>query len=288
MEAVRTESGCKVNLFLRVAGRRADGYHTLETVFFPLGFPSDTLEADLDAAPGIALEADVPGVPAGPDNLVCRAAARYAEAAGLSPRWRFGLIKRVPVAAGLGGGSADAAAALRLLEARYGALGKKELARIALELGADVPFFLDPRPALARGVGEELEFVTAAAGLPLVLVNPGFPVSAKWAYRRFDLDGAAAGAVTSEGVLAGLARGDWELVARSVRNDLAPALWRKFPVLTLAKNELTARGALAVEVSGSGPTLFAVMPSAGSARRAAAELNEKFPQWRSFAAEARR
>ena len=288
MGSVSTESRSKINLFLRVTGRRADGYHTLETVFFPLGFPSDTLEADFDAAPGIVLECDVPGVPAGPENLVCRAAARYAERSNLTPNWRFKLTKRVPVAAGLGGGSADAGAALRLLEERFGALGKKELARIASELGADVPFFLDPRPALARGIGEELGSVTAAEGLPLVLVNPGVPVSAKWAYRRLDLDGAEASDASCERLLDGLVRGDWKLVADNVRNDLAGALWRKFPVLTRIADELAARGALAVEVSGSGPTLFAVMPSSVLARRAAASMNERFPQWRSFAAEGRR
>jgi len=287
MGRARTESLCKVNLFLRVTGRRADGFHTLETVFFPLGSPSDTLEADFDAAPGIALEADLPGVPAGPENLVCRAAARYAETAELTPRWRFRLTKRVPVAAGLGGGSADAAAALRLLEEHFGALGKAALAQIAAELGADVPFFLESRPALARGIGGELEPVTLAAGLPLVLVNPGFPVSAKWAYRQFDLGGAEESDASCGELLAGLARGDWKLAARHVRNDLAGALWRKFPVLTRIADELAARGALTVEVSGSGPTLFAVMPSVLSARRAAANMSERFPQWRSFAAEGR-
>ena len=285
MGSVRTESGCKINLFLRVTGRRADGYHTLETLFFPLATPSDTLEADFSAAPGIALEADLPQISADADNLVYRAAARYAEAAGVAPAWRFRLTKRVPVAAGLGGGSADAAAALRMLEARFGALGGEKLKRVALALGADVPFFLDPRPAVARGVGEELEFLAGVPELPIVLVNPGFPVSAKWAYRQFDLRGGSASSGTLDGMLEGLKNGDLEEVARNVRNDLAPALWCKFPVLTLIRNELTARGALAVEVSGSGSTLFAVMPDRAAARRTAAELNERYPRWRSFAAE---
>lgn len=280
----RTESGCKINLFLRVTGRRADNYHTLETLFFPLATPSDTLEADFSAAPGIVLEADSPQVPTDARNLVYRAAARYAEVAGAVPAWRFHLTKRVPVAAGLGGGSADAAAALRLLEARFGALGSERLKRVALELGADVPFFLDPRPAVARGVGEELEFPEVGT-VPILLVNPGFPVSAKWAYREFDRCGAAASAATLDGVLAGLQNGDLEQVACNVRNDLAPALWRKFPVLSLIRDELTGRGALAVEVSGSGSTLFAVMPDHAAARSAAAELNELHPRWLSIAAE---
>lgn len=285
MELRRTESGCKINLFLRVTGRRDDGYHTLETVFLPLRSPSDTLEADFGAGLGVALVADAPGLPTDLDNLVCRAAVDYAQTVGIVPRWRFLLTKRVPVAAGLGGGSADAAAALRLLDERFELADGEMLKKLALGLGADVPFFLDPRPALARGVGEELTAVELAGALPLVLVDPGFPVSAKWAYREFDRRGAEPSAATAEGVLAGLKNGDWELVARHVRNDLAPALWRKFPVLSLIRDELAARGALAVEVSGSGPVLFAVMPEQAAARKTAAELNEAFPRWRSFAAE---
>jgi len=284
MALVSTESRCKINPFLRVTGRRADNYHTLETVFLPLRDPSDTLEADFDAAPGIVLDVCGCKLPNGMENLVCRAAALYAEAAGVPPRWRFRLEKRIPVASGLGGGSADAAAALRLLEERFGALGGEKLKKLALKLGADVPFFLDPRPAIARGVGEELTPVSAQA-LPLVLVNAGFPVSSKWAYRRFDQCGTAPSSGMLEGMSEGLKNGDLEQIAHNVRNDLAPALWRKFPVLTLIRGELTARGALAVEISGSGPTLFAVMPDVSSARRTAAELAEKFPRWRSFATE---
>ena len=285
MELERTESCCKINLFLRVTGRRADNYHTLETLFFPLAVPSDTLEVDFSAAPGIALTADSPQVPTDARNLVYRAAARYAEVSGVSPCWCFTLTKRVPVAAGLGGGSADAAAALRLLEARFGALGEEKLKCVALELGADVPFFLDPRPAAARGVGEELEFVDVGVEVPILLVNPGFPVSAKWAYRQFDMRGADASAGTLDGALAGLKSGDLEQLARHVRNDLASALWRKFPVLSLIRDELTARGALAVEVSGSGSTLFAIMPDHAAARSAAAEFNERHPRFLSIAAE---
>jgi len=288
MDLGRIESGCKINLFLRVTGRRGDGYHTLETVFLPLAVPSDTLEADLDAAPGVALEVDDRELPGGMDNLVCRAAARYAEAAGIEPRWRFVLKKSIPIAAGLGGGSADAAAVLKLLNGRFGALDIEKLKAVALALGADVPFFLDPHPASAGGVGEELELVRSASAPPLLLVNPGFPVSAKWAYREFDRRGVKASERTLRGVVSALERGDIELLARNVRNDLGAALWRKFPVLTLIRNELAARGALAVEVSGSGPTLFAVMPDTASARRAEKEIASEHPRWRCFAAEGSR
>ena len=296
MALASTESRCKINLFLRVTGHRADGLHTLETLFWPLEDPSDTLEADFDAdAPVFTFETDAPEI-AGGDNLVRLAAARYTGEANnaayhagvpwIAPSWRFRLTKRVPIAAGLGGGSADAAAALRLLEKRFGILGGEKLKALALKLGADVPFFLDPRPAVGRGVGDELEYLPEGLPrLPLVLVAPGFPVRSEWAYRRFDEYGAEPSKGTLEGMLAGLKRGDLEQVARNIRNDLAPALWRKFPLLSGIRAELEALGALGTEISGSGPTIFALLPDPASARRAAAELTEAHPRWRVFGAE---
>ena len=296
MALASTESRCKINLFLRVTGCRADGYHTLETLFWPLEEPSDTLEADFDAdAPVFAFETDAPEI-AGGDNSVRLAAARYTGEAnnvayhagvpGIAPSWRFRLTKRIPIAAGLGGGSADAAAALRLLEGRFGILGGEKLKELALKLGADVPFFLDPRPAVGRGVGDELEYLPEGLPrLPLVLVNPGFPVRSEWAYRRFDECGAEPSKGTLEGMSEGLEKGDLEQVAQNVRNDLAPALWRKFPLLTRIRAELEKFGALVVEISGGGPTLFALLPDFPSAHRAAAELTEAHPQWRVFGAE---
>jgi 4-diphosphocytidyl-2-C-methyl-D-erythritol kinase len=278
--------GGKINLFLRVTGRRPDGWHTLETLFLPLKNPADEVTVEFDASPGIELECDDPALPTAENNLVYRAAKLYATAAEAMPSWRIRVKKRIPVAAGLGGGSADAAATLRLLEAHYGALGATKLAAFAAELGADVPFFLDPRPAVGRGVGDELEYQQdGLPRLPLVLVNPGFPVRSKWAYRRFDESPAPEPRGSLSELVAALTTGDLEKISRNLRNDLAPALWRKFPLLSHIRAVLGELGALGTQVSGSGPTLFALMPDFVSARRAAAELTVKHPRWRVFGAE---
>lgn len=282
---VRIEIGCKINLFLHVTGRRSDGYHTLETLFLPLPEPSDTLTLEFDAMSGIRLSTDA-ALPTGNGNLAYRAAERYAAESGMAPAWSIALEKRIPAAAGLGGGSADAAGVLKVLEAHYRKLGKKRLREVALGLGADVPFFLDPVPATARGVGEEL--APLAGPLPplhLVLANPGFPVSARWAYGQLPEHSEHPG--TLDGLLRALETGDQDGIARNIRNDLAPALWRKFPLLTVLKERLSKRGAFAVEVSGSGPTLFALFDDQVSAERAARELNAGYSEFGFFAVEAR-
>ena len=284
MDVRSIATGCKINLFLRVTGCRSDGYHTLETLFLPLSAPSDMLALDVGAQPGIVLRTEGE-VPAGPENLVYRAAELYASASGISPSWAFDLEKHVPVAAGLGGGSADAAGALLLLERHFRKLGDEHLRKLALKLGADVPFFLDPAPALARGVGEELSRLDEA--LPpfhLVLANPGFPVSAAWAYRHLPERPESSGTV--EGLLAALREGDRDGIGRNIRNDLGWALMRKFPLLTVLRESLTGCGAFAVEVSGSGPTLFALFPDRAAATQAAAELSAEYPMFGFFALEA--
>jgi len=250
----------KVNLYLEVTGRRPDGYHDLVTLFWPLPGLADGLRLELAARPGCELRTGgAAGVPESADNLVCRAAAAYAAAAGVAPCWRFTLTKQIPVAAGLGGGSSDAAAALRLLNAAHaGALAPDALARLAAGLGADVPFFLQDRPCLAAGIGERLSPVPAAGELPLLLLNPGFPLPTAWAY------GALARtprppAPPVEPLLEALARGDAAGVAAAGYNAFEHPATRKFPLLALLLGFLRARPeVLGAQVSGSGPTLFAI------------------------------
>ena len=277
------ESGSKINLFLRVTGRRSDGYHTLESLFLPLESPSDQVELDFGAAPGITLDCCDPAL-SGAANLAYRAAQLYAEASGIAPSWSIRLEKRVPVAAGLGGGSADAAVVLTLLENRYGVLGAESLKLLARRLGADVPFFLYRRPMVGRGVGDELTpLEEPLPELHVLLVNPGFPVSAKWAYEHL-VSGAGEGPAL-ECLLAALYARDRRGVAENLRNDLAPALWNKFPLLGMIRDELAALGALAVEISGSGPTLFALFADGEALTWAAEKLRSKHDDFKVFATE---
>ncbi len=262
----------KINLYLKVTARRTDGYHELKTLFLPLCNPADTVSLT-DSSGGLDVRSNDPSLPAGADNLAGKAAMLYAGKCGLTPDWNFDVVKNIPVAAGMGGGSSDAAAALLLLNRRYGKLSQGQLAELALALGADVPFFLNPRPGFAYGVGEKLELLDfPVPDLPLLIVNPRFPVSAKWAYTHLspsaigEEDGGQALCLTQA-----LKTGDLSEIARNIRNDLAPAIYNKFPLLTQLREFLCRNGALNADITGSGPTLYAISPS----RAASLELEER-------------
>jgi len=281
----------KINLGLRIRGRRADGYHELESVFLPLDL-ADEVEVELAPGSGVALRVvgRAQDVPAGADNLAVRAARAFAEAAGLGARIEVRLHKRIPVAAGLGGGSADAAAVLRALaELCPGALSGERLRELALGLGADVPWCLDPRPARVRGVGERIEPLEGVPSLALLLANPGALLSTAEVYRAFDaLEPALtagrpqrtlpplAGLRASGGVLEHV---DPRELAAWVSNDLEPAATRLCPPIARLRKRLREAGALVVGLSGSGPTLFGLFPERASAVRAAGAAGFEAPVW---------
>ena len=268
----------KINLYLKVTAKRPDGYHEIRSLFLPLVEIADDLTLG-DGDDGLQLTVSGLPVSNAEDNLVCRAARRYAECAGIAPHWRFSLTKRIPVAAGMGGGSADAAAALRLLQERYGALDQEALHHLAAGLGADVPFFLNPRPGFATGIGEQFVPLDGPVRIPpLLIINPRFPVSARWAYTH--LDPAQIGDDDSgraEALAEALMAGDAVAVARAIHNDLAAALYRKFPLLVLLREFLIRHGALHAEITGSGPTLYAVCPSSAVRDRLREELEAAWP-----------
>jgi 4-diphosphocytidyl-2-C-methyl-D-erythritol kinase len=285
------EAPAKINLGLRIRGRRPDGYHELESVFLPLDLADEVrVEASPGAGVSLALEGDAAGVPSGDTNLALRAARAFAEAGGLSEGLSLRLCKRVPVAAGLGGGSSDAGAVLRALSAlRPGRVAPDRLRAIALGLGADVPFFLDPRPAWVRGIGERIEPLAGLPPLPLLLANPGLPLATAEVYRAFD---ALSPALTPEDptprmrALQALREsgGDVRRVAREaladvVRNDLEAAATRLCPPVARLRARLGELGALAVGLSGSGPTLYGIFPDRGAADRAAGSAGLPAGAW---------
>ncbi len=269
--AAKTPS--KINLFLAVEGRRPDGYHDISTLFLPLESPCDELEVSIASSPGVRLSCDCPLVPLDQGNLCVKAALAYCEAAGLSPALSISLRKGIPVAAGLGGGSSDAARTLDLLNGVYKALGRESLHSIAKSLGADVPFFLDPRPSAGHGVGELLKPLPfAAPELPILVVAPNFPVSAAWAYKSLDWAAAKADGRSLDEAVDALRAGDLKAVAKLMRNDLSHAVRAKFPLIGIIESRLLELGALAAQVSGSGPSVYALFPSKDSLAEAKAAL----------------
>ncbi len=278
----------KVNLGLRLTGRRDDGYHLLESLFVPLEL-ADALELRwwADAAPAVSLAVDVPAeaqlpkalaaITDGPDNLVVRAIERFRAAFGLAGRIEVRLTKWIPAGAGLGGGSSDAGAVLQALAGLVGT-PTDELAGVALGLGADVPYFLAPRPARVTGIGERIEPVEGVPALDLVLVNPGISVATAEVYRvadvlRDSLTAPEAGSTMR--AISGLAgeTGEWRhALGDLLVNDLAPAAIRLCPPIGRWIDRLRETGAIGAGMSGSGGTVFGVFASAAEARQAATVL----------------
>jgi 4-diphosphocytidyl-2-C-methyl-D-erythritol kinase len=267
----------KVNLYLHVTGRRADGYHLLDSLVAFAGAgdrlrlePAGTLTLALEGMEGAALAAE-------PDNLVLRAARLLAEAAGIPAAGRLRLEKNLPVASGIGGGSADAAAALRLLDRAWGLGTKPEaLAVLAARLGADVPVCLESRAARMQGVGEILSAAPAMPECGIVLANPRLPLATPAVFR------ARQGEFTPAATLpAGWA--DAAAMARSLatcRNDLeAAAISLCPPVAEVLAALVALPSCLLARMSGSGATCFALFPDAGMAESAAAMLPEAWWRW---------
>src|SRR5471032_335465 len=180
------KSPCKVNLLLNILGRRADGFHELETVMQPVNF-CDEISFERDGN-GIKLSCSDKRLPVNSKNLVFRAAENFLSAAKISDGVKIHLEKKIPLAAGLGGGSGNAATTLLALNELFGQpLAAEKLCEIATALGSDIPFFLQDKPALATGRGEKiqpLENFSALDGKAFLLIHPGFGISTPWAYQN--------------------------------------------------------------------------------------------------------
>jgi 4-diphosphocytidyl-2-C-methyl-D-erythritol kinase len=278
--SLEKQSPCKVNLLLNILGKRADGFHELETVLQPVRV-FDRLSFTR-AGQGIQLSCSAPGLPTDARNLVYRAAAMFLEAAGVRDGVRLELQKHIPLAAGLGGGSGNAATTLLGLNELFGVpLAFAQLQRLAAALGSDVPFFLQEKPALATGRGEQIEPLepfAALKGAAFVLVHPGFGISTAWAYEqlaRFP-DALNGRPGRAQQLISLLRSAELETVGAEFYNSLeAPAL-EKYPLLTLFQEFLRANGAIAALMSGSGSTTFAVVKGLEAASALADKLKDRY------------
>lgn len=278
------QSPCKVNLLLNILGKRSDGFHALETVMHPVNL-FDRLSF-IRAGSAIELTCNNPELPCDGSNLVYRAAESFRQKAGIKDGIRIELEKNIPMAAGLGGGSGNAATTLSGLNELFGSvLSTTELHELAASLGSDVPFFLQGEPALATGRGEKVEplgFFRVLRGAAFLLIHPGFGISTAWAYQqlaRFSsaLNGRAGRA---EKLVKLLKKGDLKAAASEFYNSLeAPALY-KYPLLAIFQEFLREESAIAALMSGSGSTTFALMSNLNAARELEKKVQEKFgPVW---------
>ncbi len=268
-EGLLIRAPAKVNLFLRVVGTRPDGYHLLSSLMVPISL-YDELRLSVERGRGqvrCRVRADDEDIPDGDDNLAARAAHAVLAETGAAASVSIDIDKRIPAGAGLGGGSSDCAAVLsalpRLLERR---IARGRLAEIAVSLGADVPFFLQPRPALASGVGEILRPLETFPRLPLLVVVPPARVNTAWAFRHA-LSGLTS--ETPDNTRLFCSRVAPETVVEALHNDFQPGVGAEFGDVPRLLASLRDAGAHGVVMTGTGSAVLGIFDAIASARRAA-------------------
>jgi 4-diphosphocytidyl-2-C-methyl-D-erythritol kinase len=272
---VRT-SPAKVNLCLRVLGKREDGYHEILSLMQPISLCDELTFARAD---GLRVRCPNSALPVDRRNIAYRAAEAFFDRIGAPPAIEITLRKKIPVAAGLGGGSSNAATTLMALNELSGSpLSREELLRMGATLGADVPFFIFGKTAWATGIGERLSEAPPLPPLWFLLINPGFAVSTPSIYQGLNL-GLTNGAINYSIPRFYTA----EDVCRALANDLEKVTIRLHPVLERIKALLLAGGAGGALMSGSGPTVFGVFSDAEAAQRAEQRL-ERENRWSVFRA----
>ncbi len=282
----------KLNLTLDVIGRRPDGYHEIESVVQSIDVCDDVAVGSTAARPvmhdgseiGVVLNCENALVPPGQENLAVRAAMTLARSCGVSASIWIDLKKKIPVAAGLGGGSADAAAVLAALNEMWGlGMDAPALAQIGASIGSDVPFCVTGGTAVIRGRGERVEPLPSLEGLWFVVVVPSTRVSSAEAYAAFDEEsrddaGTSAARATraTPEMIEAVASHDIARVAALFANDLEPVSSAMVPDMAEAKRALLAAGALGAGMSGSGPAVFGMAPDEQTARQIRRQLRKRF------------
>ncbi len=260
----------KINLFLEITGKRDDGYHTIDSVMQKVSL-CDLIELSVFEGDEILLECSDKTLPTGDKNLAYKAAAAYLSAAEIKCGVKILIKKRIPVAAGLAGGSTDAAGVLRALDTVFSALSKEKLSEIALSLGADVPFCLLHASALCKGLGEEMSF---AMGMPdchiVIAKHRREAVSTKDAYLM--LDSCETENKGSSGILAALSEHNLEKTVAEMRNSFEEVVLPKRSRASAAKAFMLDKGAVGAMMSGSGPSVFGVFSKKEAAEAVRQEL----------------
>jgi len=261
MEILHLESPAKVNLRLEILKKREDGYHELRTVLQKINL-HDLLHFSLKKEKGLSITTDHPNLPVGKRNLVYQAVQSILKKSDYQGGVLVKIEKRIPLGAGLGGGSSNAANALKAMNQLLKInLPKRELMRMGLEIGADVPFFFFNGAAIASGIGEQLKKIELPE-LWYVLIYPNFEVSTRWVYQNFLLTKRQ-----FHFNLHKLLRTPQE-ISRILWNDLEEVVLREYPQIGVMKKMLYAAGALGTSMTGSGPTVFGVFSEEGGASEA--------------------
>jgi 4-diphosphocytidyl-2-C-methyl-D-erythritol kinase len=270
MEEFKIKTPAKINLGLNVISRRDDGYHNIETIFYPVDlFDSITFKKSSN----FIFNTDNTELKGKPDNLIIKAKKLLEEATKKEMNVHINLEKKIPIGAGLGGGSSDAASSLLGLNNLYNLnLDFDKLFELALILGSDVPFFLNPKPCYASSRGEKLEMRKLKINYPILVVNTGIHISTKWAYSnitpktpKFSLINLTQEYLDAPDKLSGI-----------LRNDFEEIVFKNYPELKKLKDELNETGSLFTLMTGSGSTLFSIFKDNSSAEKIKEKLEMKY------------
>lgn len=279
MNTHRYLAPAKINLFLRVLRKREDGYHDILSVMQPVSL-FDEIVLEMEGGKGIFVECDNKSILCDQTNLAYRAAEVFFKTAGISKKLSVKIKKNIPVAAGLGGGSSNAAAVLRALnEITSANMPIEGLINMAAGLGSDVPFFIVGKSCIARGRGEILESIELTK-LWYILINPGFAVSTRWVYQNLNLTknkGHNNINISKISLKEPVGIQQWQGL---LANDLEEVTIGKHPEIKEIKDTLSAVGATGALMSGSGPTVFGIFPDKDKAEEAFGLLKGTFEQKR--------
>ena len=273
---MRTQSGkayAKINLTLDITGRRADGYHKIQTIMHTISL-CDIVTVKPSRRSGILLRCNLPYVPCDQRNIAYQAALLFFEALGRRGAVSVDLRKRIPVGAGMAGGSADAATVLYGVNRMFRlGLSQKELMERGVRIGADVPYCLMRGTALSEGIGEVLTRLPAAPACKVIIAKPGISVSTKYVYGHLDAAGIKEHP-DIDGMIEAIQEGSYEGVVRRLGNVLETVTQERHPVIGEIKELLTAHGADGALMSGSGPTVFGLFREEKKAREALRALEK--------------
>ncbi|QQS37898.1 MAG: 4-(cytidine 5'-diphospho)-2-C-methyl-D-erythritol kinase [Ignavibacteriales bacterium] len=265
MQTLERHCPAKINLGLYVTKKRSDGYHNIETIFYPISL-SDKLIIELNNTTLFRCNLNILETK---DNLIVKAKNELASYVNLPLNCHISLEKNIPIGAGLGGGSSNAATTLLMLNELFDLrLSKEELKIIALNLGSDVPYFLNPVPSYGTSRGEVLSPVNLKILYPIVVINPGIHISTKWAYQNISPKPTQAFTKIFEV--------EHQLNISKLQNDFEEIVFQQYPQIAKIKSSLLERGALYSSMSGSGSTVFGIFPEISIAKEAIKNYPENY------------
>lgn len=270
-------SYAKINFFLKIGTKLGSGYHKIQSVMQKIEL-SDGISIEPINEDKIVVECTNKELE-NENNLAYKAALLLKKKFKVSHGVRIFIEKNIPIEAGLGGGSSDAATALMNLNKLWGLkLQEKQLIELASHISADVPFFIGENAALVEGVGNKIKRIKKSFSINIVLINPGFRVSTKWAYSSFDKQKPKTKTKTDiKSLIKAIEKKDIKGIANNLHNDFEPIIMKKYKIINEIKNNLLRNDALNACVSGSGPTVFGIFNSIYEAREAFFKIQYDYP-----------